>query len=156
DILDLFRDRNNDGDGLITRFKSGNSSQSLQWTHQGPKNAHSNFTLFRSKYKYDIENIFEENKLIAISDIEDYGASFIWQKDSLPRNGILKTGFDWTRHAVSPNVITTTGTISEWKESGETGGKTANEIAAHIQYEWLPHKRLRLATGVRASSSMVN
>ncbi len=35
DILDLFRDRNGDGDGFLTRFSSGNSSQSVQWKHHG-------------------------------------------------------------------------------------------------------------------------
>ncbi|HYI78507.1 MAG TPA: carboxypeptidase-like regulatory domain-containing protein, partial [Chryseolinea sp.] len=31
DILDLFRDRNGDGDGFLTTYASGNSSQSLRW-----------------------------------------------------------------------------------------------------------------------------
>src|SRR5690606_32628746 len=34
DFLDYFRDRNNDGDGITTRFASGNDSQSLSWKRQ--------------------------------------------------------------------------------------------------------------------------
>ena len=34
DVLDIFRDGNNDGDGFITKFKATNNSQSLQWSRQ--------------------------------------------------------------------------------------------------------------------------
>src|SRR5205809_4162453 len=33
DVLNFFRDRNGDGDGYLTRYTSGNSSQSVKWQH---------------------------------------------------------------------------------------------------------------------------
>jgi outer membrane cobalamin receptor len=155
DILNLFRDRNGDGDGFLTRFESGNNSQSFQWTHQGMRNWESKLSLFRTHYKYDIENSFEENRLAALSDIEDYGLNFIWSKDSLSRNANIKIGFDWTRHAVSPNVVNTEGSVADFLESSASTGRSANEFAGHFQYEWSPWESWQVATGIRLSSSFV-
>ncbi|HYF67813.1 MAG TPA: TonB-dependent receptor, partial [Ohtaekwangia sp.] len=156
DVLNLFRDGNNDGDGFLTRFESGNNSQSLRWTRYGSNNWNSYVSLFRTSYQYDIENSFEENKLIAMSNIEDYGAKIIFEKDSLPHQGVFKTGVDWTRHAVSPNIINTTGVVAEWVESSSSSGRITNEMSALIQYEWSPFDAWRIAAGVRASSAFVN
>lgn len=156
DVLNLFRDGNNDGDGFLTRFESGNNSQSLRWTRYGNNNWNSYVSLFRTSYQYDIENSFEENKLIAMSNIEDYGAKIIFEKDSLPHRGVFKTGVDWTRHAVSPNVINTTGVVAEWVESSSSSGRITNEISALLQYEWSPFDAWRIAAGIRTSSAFVN
>ena len=155
DILNLFRDRNGDGDGFLTRFISGNNSQSVQWSRDARKHYSMNASLFRTHYKYDIKNSFEENQLIAMSDIEDYGASVMIQRDSLWKNGKFTFGGDWTSHTVSPNVVNTEGTVSEWIESSASSGRTANEFAAHIQYEFNPLPGLQLASGLRISSSVV-
>lgn len=156
DILNLFRDGNGDGDGFLTRFESGNNSQSIRWRHYGKNHWNTYLSLFRSAYKYDIRNSFEENELVALSDIEDYGADLVWQQDSLKRNGSLKIGVAWIRHAVSPNVINTTGTVSEWFESHVGSGKKAHELAGYLQYEWSPHDKLRIASGLRASTAVVD
>jgi hypothetical protein len=155
DILDIFRDRNNDGNGFLTTYNSGNNSQSLQWRRTFLNHWSQTLSVVRSTYKYDIKNSFEENELLAMSDIEDYGARWQVQKDSMWRNGTLKAGIDWTRHAVSPNVINSTGTIAELLESSTTTGKVANEVAAHFQYEWNQTQRWRLNAGMRFSGTRV-
>jgi len=155
DILDYFRDRNNDGDGYLTTFESGNTSQSLKWTHALPQNASLNVALFRTTYLYNIRNIFEENELVARSDIEDYGARLLLQKDSLPFNGILKAGVDWVRHAVSPNLINTAGSFAEFVESSATSARSADEISAHGQYELDLNSRTRMNAGLRVSSGWI-
>jgi len=156
DILDLFRDRNNDGDGFLTRFSSGNSSQSLQWTHQGLTGWNTKASLLRSKYNYNITNVFEENELLATSDIEDIGARILTRKDSILNSHVsLSGGLDWTRHRVSPNVLNTSGTISEILKSSETSGRVANELAAFAEAEWSPLERWRLNAGVRTSMAIV-
>ncbi|MEY4930097.1 MAG: hypothetical protein RI909_821 [Bacteroidota bacterium] len=156
DILDLFRDRNGDGDGFLTRFSSGNSSQSLQWKHRGISQWNSQASLIRSKYRYNITNVFEENELLASSDIEDWGARFSIRKDSIGNRNISVTmGTEWTRHAVSPNVVNTVGTISELLKSSETSGRVANELAAFAEGEWSPTTRWRLNAGLRTSMAMV-
>ena len=156
DILDLFRDRNGDGDGFLTRFSSGNSSQSLQWKHRGIAGWNSQSSLIRSRYRYNITNVFEENELLATSDIEDLGARFSMRKDSIGNSTISITmGTEWTRHAVSPNVVNTVGTISELLKSSETSGRVANELAVFAEGEWSPATRWILNAGLRTSMAIV-
>lgn len=156
DILDLFRDRNGDGDGFLTRFSSGNSSQSLQWKHHGISQWNSQASLIRSKYRYNITNVFEENELLASSDIEDWGGRFSMRKDSIGNRDIsISMGTEWTRHAVSPNVVNTVGTISELLKSSETSGRVANELAAFAEGEWSPATRWKLNGGLRTSMAIV-
>lgn len=156
DMLDLFHDRNGDGDGFLTRFSSGNSSQSLQWKHKGMAGWKTQTSLLRSKYRYNITNVFEENELLATSDIEDWGARVIARKDSIgKRNFSLTSGLDWTHHVVSPNVLNTSGTISELLKSSETSGRIANEFAVFAETEWSPATRWRLNAGLRGSMAIV-
>jgi hypothetical protein len=154
DLLDLFRDGDGDGDGFVTTYASGNSSQSLRWSRYMNNNWYSTLSLTRTKFRYHIRNAFEENELIAVSDIEDYGARILLEKDSIG-NGSLRTGFDWTRHQVSPNVVNTVGTISELLKSSSTRGRIADEYAVHFQYEWSPLKRIQINSGLRLSSAVV-
>ncbi len=154
DLLDLFRDRNGDGDGFLTTYASGNSSQSLRWNKLFNHHWNSAVSLTRTKYRYNILNAFEENELIAQSDIEDYGVRVLLQKDSVGK-GSIKTGVDWTRHKVSPNVINTAGSISELLKSSSTRGRIADEFAFHIQYDWLPVEKIQINSGIRISSAVV-
>lgn len=155
DVLDLFRDRNNDGDGFLTRFTSGNNSQSLQWTRRLKNDFSTYLSAFRTAYKYDIRNSFEENELVALSDIEDYGATFSVRKDSLAKNGFVHAGIDWVRHDVSPNVINSTGNFSQFIESSTSTSKLANEVAVHAQYEVDLRPDLTVNAGLRVSGAFV-
>jgi hypothetical protein len=156
DVLDLFRDRNNDGNGMLSTYKSGNQSQSLLWKRQFAPNLSTSLSLVRSAYRYDIRNIFEDNELIARSDIEDYNAKWLLRRDSLFHgNGTFEAGLEWTRHEISPNVVSTTGIIAELLQSSATQGRFAHELAVHAAYEWSPFERLRVNTGVRLSSGIV-
>lgn len=153
DVLDIFQDRNNDGDGFKTKFNSGNNSQSLQWQHQNFLSGQTNVSFFRSKYQYRISNTFEDNQLMALSDIEDYGARIQWTSDSI-RRGRFKTGLDWTHHAISPSVINTSGFISELLESSSASGRKMHEGAVHAQYEFNLANRWTINAGLRASMAI--
>ena len=156
DLLDLFRDRNGDGDGFLTTYASGNSSQSLRWSRAYKRGWYSRTSILRTKYRYNIRNAFEENELLAVSDIEDYGARVLFEKDSVNGKGSVRTGIDWTRHEVSPNVINTSGSITELLESSSTSGRMANEFAFHFQYEWSPLPQIRINSGLRMSMAAVD
>lgn len=155
DVLELFRDQNGDGDGFQTSYAAGNNSQSLRWNRILPNQWTGSVSLIRSKYQYDIRNAFEENQLIALSDIEDYGVRASLQRDSILGNATFKTGGEWTRHAVSPNIINTEGTIAEIVESSMSSGRVANEFALYAEYEFSLSKRWRLNTGLRGSMAAV-
>lgn len=157
DKLNLFRDRNGDGDGFLTRFQSGNSSQSLQWNHRTRSGWNSEASLLRSKYKYSITNSFEENELLATSNIEDWGARYVISKDSLGKQkATITTGIEWTHHNVSPNVLNTAGGFAELLPSAVASGQSANEVSAFIEREWAASKRWQINTGVRISSGFVS
>lgn len=156
DILDIFRDRNNDGNGFLTSYTSGNSSQSLQWSHRFKSKWESNVSLIRTWYQYRIRNAFEENELAAFSDIEDYGARMSFRKQLGWKNAEVKAGIEWIRHGISPNVINSQGTISELLASSSSQGKIAQEVAAHVQQEWSLTDKWRINAGLRASVGIVS
>ncbi|NJM26699.1 MAG: TonB-dependent receptor [Bacteroidia bacterium] len=154
DILDLFRDRNNDGDGMLTRFESGNNCQTIRWQHRFASAWSTHLSLIRSFYRYNISNAFEENEVHALSDIEDLGVRWQVANDSLGKFSV-KTGIEWTRHFVSPSVVNTNGTIAELLESSSTNGRIANEVSAYAQAEWDVTSRWRANAGFRLSSGLV-
>lgn len=156
DLLDYFRDRNGDGRGYTTTFGSGNSSQSMKWSRRLKHHWQSDVSLLRTKYNYNVTNIFQDNQLRALSDIEDYGARVLFTKDSIRRTGTFKTGLEWIHHNVSPNVINTSGSISSYLESSASRGRVTNEMALHAQYEWVPAPRWVVNAGVRGSMAATN
>lgn len=155
DVLDIFRDRNNDGNGFLTSYHSGNSTQSFRWDHSFPSGWRSSLALSRSSYQYNISNSFEENKLLALSDIEDYTTNFFLEKDSIGHDGSLQLGATWIRHALSPSVINTTGTIAQLLESSATAGRLAQELALYVQHEFSLAPAWRINAGFRASAGIV-
>ena len=154
DILDIFRDRNNDGDGFFTAYSSGNSSQSVRWAHSFPSEWKSSLALTRSAYQYDISNTFEENQLLAFSDIEDYNGRITFRKEAV-KGYSFQIGAEWTRHAISPNIINTTGTISELLESSASLGRLSHEVAIHVQEEFLLTPRILVNAGFRGSAGII-
>src|SRR5690606_22078613 len=155
DYLDFFRDRNNDGDGVTTSFQSGNNSQVIQWNRNWLNGWRSDLSLVRTAYRYNIRNSFEDNELLAVSDIEDVGAKLAFHRDTIGENGALKIGTDWIRHRVSPTVINTAGFFSEFLASSTSEGREAHEFAAYAQYEWSPVERWRINAGIRGSLTKV-
>ena len=155
DILDLFRDANNDGRGFLTTYSSGNSTQSVRWLKHLRDDWRSTLSVVRTSYHYRIGNAFEENAVSAFSDIGDYGAKVAIMNDSLRGGRSVKVGLDWTRHAISPNIINAVGTISQLLESSATSGRVANEFAAYAQQEWPVGRKWRVNAGLRASFATV-
>ena len=154
DVLDIFRDGNNDGNGFLTTYESGNSTQAFRWTRAFASRWSSAVSLTRSQYNYRISNMFEENELLALSDIEDYSAKVLFRKDSLHRNASLQFGAEWIRHAISPSVINTSGSITELLESSASTGKLAHEVAVHLEHEFPLFNRMMINAGFRASAGI--
>lgn len=155
DDLDIFRDRNNDGDGFLTRFQSGNDNQTLQWDHAINDRWQSQLSAVRTTYDYKILNAFRDNRLQAISDIEDIGmkAEINYQGENRQQ---VKLGSTWTRHQVNPSVVNSSGVFSEFLESSISRGRVSNELALYGQYEWSPAQRWLVNTGLRASLAIVD
>ncbi|HRX01307.1 MAG TPA: TonB-dependent receptor, partial [Cyclobacteriaceae bacterium] len=90
----------------------------------------------------------------AYSEIEDIGA-----KGEITYRGdqrqTLKIGTQWTRHEVSPSVVNSSGTFSEFLESSTSQGRVSNELALYGQYEWSPADRWMINAGLRTSVAIV-
>lgn len=155
DVLDWFRDRNGDGDGFLTTFESGNNSQVLEWKRELPGSWRSHVSLNRSKYKYEIRNLFEDNRLIAQSDIEDYSAKILISNDSLTERSGTQFGIEWARHTISPNLISTEGSIAELLESSSTTGRIATELSTFGEYSADITPTLTVSGGMRLSAGFV-
>lgn len=155
DVLNLSQERGEGESGFSSTYVSGNSSQSIQWHHRHNRGWNSHLSLNRTAFQYDIRNTFEENELFAFSDIEDYGGKLTVEKDSLWGGGRFKTGVEWTRHAVKPNVISSTGFFAQLLESSVSSGQVAHELAVHLQQDWLLTDRLLLNAGIRGSAALL-
>ncbi|HEU5290110.1 MAG TPA: TonB-dependent receptor, partial [Cyclobacteriaceae bacterium] len=154
DVLDIFRDRNNDGDGFLTSYQSGNNSQMLKWERTFRSDWTSRLSFIRTEYKYEILNKFEDNRSVSSSDIEDIGVKFLAQK-IFPGKSSVTFGADWTQHQVSPSVFSVSGTFAEIFESSSSAARQAQEVSLHGQYEWSLSSRWMLNTGFRASMAFV-
>lgn len=155
DRLDIFRDHNNDGHGFLTSYTSGNASAAFHWTHAFRSGWQSSVTATRSAFHYYINNVFEENSLRAFSDIEDYSARMLFSRDSVLHNSNVRIGAEWTRHAISPNIIHSTGSISELLSSSSSPGKLAHEVAAHLEDEFQAGRKWLVTAGFRISAGVV-
>lgn len=154
DVLDIFRDRNNDGDGFLTTYNSGNNSQSIRWQRTLSDGWSGKLSLIRTAYSYNIFNSFEDNRSVASSDIEDLGARILLSK-KFANGATIMWGADWTRHDVSPSIFNVSGTFSEIFENSTAAGRVANEVAVHGQYEWNLSSRWMLNTGLRTSAAFM-
>lgn len=156
DILDFNgltgRRQNND---VTSNFDIGNSTQSLRWKKNLKNNWNSSLTLVRSVFRYTIFNSFEDNKLLAKSNIEDIGGKWVLSTDSL--QGLsFKGGVEALHHRVSPNIISTTGEIAQLLESTSTTMQTCLETSAFAQVDDNLSARWRVSAGLRVSSGIVS
>lgn len=156
DRLDYLRDRNGDGVGQTTGYHSGNSTQTFRWDRDYGNSWHHEASLFHTSYRYDVHSSFGPNEILAFSDIRDLGMKFQAGNDSLAHDGSLYMGSEIIHHTLSPNVVNTSGTISELLKSSSSRGRLATEAAAFIQYEMQPAPRIRVSAGIRGSAAVVN
>jgi hypothetical protein len=155
DKLSYLRDRNHDGIGQTTGFSSGNSTQSFHWNHRYNNSWYHDASLYHTSYKYLIHSDFGSNTLQATSNIRDLGGKFQLSNDSIGRNASLFVGAEFVRHSLSPSVVNTAGTIAEFLKSNSSGGRSAMELAAFVQYEFQPTDKVRLSAGYRQSAAIV-
>lgn len=156
DKFELSQEETTDEYGFSSLYSSGNTSQTLNWHHRHKTGWKSKLSLFRTSFQYNMGNTFGKNELFAFSDIEDFGAKLMLEKDSVWRGGSTRAGIDWTKHLVSPNMVSSSGIFAEILESSATAAQTVHEAAAYIQQEWPLSDRLLARTGFRGSFALLS
>lgn len=137
-----------------SNFTIGNSSQTLRWTKRINSIWSSSVMVYRSKFRYVIDNTYEDSRLYTSSDIEDLGGKWVLSIDSVAGLS-FRGGVDMVRHQVSPNVLSTTGEISELLESTTTGAKRAWETSVFSQVDGNFATRWRWSAGIRVSAAFL-
>ncbi len=143
-------------------FTIGNSAQTIRWTKRLNAKWMSNLTAYRSRFRYTIDNTYEDSRLFTSSDIDDFGGKWTFSADSIGGMMSLIAGVDMVRHRVSPNILSTTGEIAELLESTATEPRRAWEVSGFSQVEgnftawWRWSAGMRVSTAILQEKTYVN
>ena len=139
---------------ISTNFTIANSSQTLLWKKQIQPHVRSTLSLYRTKFNYTIQNTFEDSRLFVNSAIHDVGGKWALRIDSV-RGMSFTGGIEMAHHQVSPNIIDTSGEISELLQSSSTRSQTSLESSTFIQADGQWSKDWSWSAGLRISSAYV-
>lgn len=144
----------NGEDGTLNfGFNLGNLTSTVRWNHiyKNHKLFH-NFTLFQTRFKYDIGGSFLENNILIKSRIQDYGFKADWDW-SYNDHHKVKFGTAVINHAFRPNVVNTKGDISDFLKNQEGDLLLTQEYGIYAKDEIKISERLSLNAGLRLSGS---
>lgn len=113
------------GAGFGFGFKLGNKTNTLRWNHIFNEKLFANTSLIHTKFNYDINGEFTGNNILIRSNVRDIG--IVSNFDYYPKAGRqINYGVSVTEHIFRPNVVSTSGDISEFLESSE--GEKSNVL----------------------------
>ncbi|MFM7851449.1 MAG: TonB-dependent receptor plug domain-containing protein [Flammeovirgaceae bacterium] len=136
-------------------FTIANSSQTFLWERNRSENSHSVLRLYRTSFRYAIENQFEESRLFTNSNIQDWGDH--WKLTQKLTDSFSQTfGADAVQHQVSPNVISTSGRIAQLLETSNTVAQKSLESSVFYQADGKFHHHWSWSAGMRISSAQIN
>lgn len=137
-------------------FNLGNFTSTVRWNHiYDNQKLFSNVTLHQTRFKYDINGEFIANQVLIRSQIQDIGAKADWQYFFNPDNTII-FGVQTTAHFFRPNVIGTSGDISELIDQ-KKGQLIQNfESAVYVGNERELNDNLSINAGLRFSFTLTD
>ena len=137
-------------------FNLGNVTHTVRWNHIYNEKLFSNVSFTTTSFNYDISGKIDSNNLLVRSKIRDYSLK---AKYNYYRNdrSTINFGAEAIQHSFRPNVISTSGEISEFLESKKGQIIDFQEVAlfANEDYDVIEHI-LRLNYGVRLSSAITD
>lgn len=158
DVLRVRQETGPDSSGSEDIFGFGfnlkNITQTVRWNHLFSDKIFSNTSLIHTLFNYDIEGNFVGNNLLIKSQIRDLGikndiTNYYSQKLT------LKYGVQVINHNFRPNIVSTSGEISEFLASQKGDLQTTLESALYGNAEWKIDTNTTIAVGLRLSSSAV-
>ncbi len=135
-------------------FKLGNFTSTLRWNHiYKNQKVFSNVTLHQTRFKYDIQGDFIDNSLLIRSQIQDVGVKADWQYFKSTENKFI-FGAQTVTHFFRPNVISTSGDISDFVDNREGNLIQNTEWAIYGGNERDVSKELKVNIGLRYSMTI--
>lgn len=132
----------------------GNFTQSLRWTHIFNPKLFGNLTLIQTQFKYDITGSFEENNLYVKSSVRDLGLKYDFQY-FMNSNTKLQYGTTLTNHRFRPNVVSTSGEITEFLKSKEGNLISTVETNSYIDIKHTLTSKIKVDGGLSLPQSFV-
>lgn len=154
---DVFKGPDEIEDEFKGGFDLGNFTTTLRWNHiSKDQKMFMNVTALQTRFEYDIEAdlVFDETSLLIKSHIQDWGLKADWEYYRTPEERI-EFGVHSTAHLFRPNVVNTTGEISDFLKSKKGEKIYTLESAAYAGIEKSFTPRLKGYAGLRASTSGV-
>ena len=129
-------------------FKLGNFTTTARWNHTYNPRLFSNVSLIHTRFRYDVEAHVPGNSFLTKSRISDYGVKDDYSFYVNPDNTI-RYGFSYTMHIFRPNVVSTSGEISDFLRSREGNRVFTNEFGLYYNQELHIDSNLRINYGMR-------
>ena len=152
DVLKYASDDTDSSDIFGFGFNLGNFTQTLRWNHVYNAKLFSNLSLIHTRFKYNIQGRYADNNILIKSAVRDLGMkyAFTYFKSNETK---LKFGIELINHNFRPNILSTSGQISEYLENkeGELLRTYEGGIYGNIAHEF--NKRLKFEGGLRLSAS---
>ena len=155
DVLQYDQNSSDSSDIFGFGFRLGNFTQTAQWTHLFNGKLFSNLSLIHSRFRYDIEGRYGANNVLIKSAIRDVSMKydFTYYKDNQTK---YKFGVQGVSHAFRPNVVSTSGEISQFLADQPGDLISTGELALYGNYFKEFNEKYKLDAGVRLSSGFLS
>lgn len=133
-------------------FNLGNFTQTLRWNHVYNAKLFSNLSLIHTRFKYNIQGRYADNNILIKSAVRDLGVKYAFTHFK-SNDTKLKFGIEFINHNFRPNILSTSGEISEYLENkeGELLRTYEGGLYGNIAHNFT--KRLKFEGGLRLSAS---
>lgn len=155
DVLKFSGNAEDSTEGLGFGFKLGNFTQTARWTHLFSDKLFANATFVHTQFKYDIFGAFLENNLLIKSAIRDFGLKYDLQYFMDPKTKI-QYGANIIYHRFRPNVVSTSGEISEYLKSKEGTLISTVESNFYIDVNRTVSEKVKIEYGLSLPQSVVS
>jgi outer membrane receptor for ferrienterochelin and colicin len=126
----------------------GNSTATLRWNHVLNDKLFFNLSTIYNDYQFKAEFKQEEFNFNVFSRVRDYTVKLDFDYYASNQH-LFKTGFQGTRHRLTPNIIT--GSAGDVSFESTAEAKYGNEYAIYVQDDWRISPFLRVNLGLRGT-----
>lgn len=136
-------------------FIKTNWINSLRWQHIIDKKSTFNTYAYNTRFNYDVDGSFDANGLSVVSSLYDYGLKSEYKR-YLTKRTSMDVGLELIHHDFTPNIVNTSGEVSDFIESGsgEALGFQGFAIYGGSEFEFF-NSLLKIKPGLRLSGALI-